>query len=449
MKALILDNEKSIVEILSILLEEEGFKTKKAYSYKDFLNLQNELFDIAFVDLRLPDASGIDIISEIKKRNIDTQVIMITAYASPNTAVEALKRGAIDYISKPFDIKDIKRIIKNVKDKLIIQTELTEENYEDILVGNSKAINNIKEIIKKVAPYDINVLITGETGTGKEFAAKAIHNFSNRRDKAFIAVNCAAIPSDLLESELFGYIRGAFTGADKDKKGLIEEAQGGTLFLDEIGEMPLSLQAKLLRFLEERKIRPLGSTKEIEVDVRIISATNRNLKKEIEKGKFREDLFYRLSTIDIHMPALRERKEDIPLIISVLLKELNNKYGKNIKRISQDFIEYIRTLELKGNIRELRNIIEKSVILSEGDELKIFEYKYPKNLNSVFIDNSHQDFYIKSFPEEGINIKDVLDNIEKAIIRYVYEKEKNKTSSAKLLGLTFREFRYRYDKYFK
>ena len=449
MKALILDNEKSIVEILSILLEEEGFKTKKAYSYKDFLNLQNELFDIAFVDLRLPDASGIDIISEIKKRNIDTQVIMITAYASPNTAVEALKRGAIDYISKPFDIKDIKRIIKNVKDKLIIQTELTEENYEDILVGNSKAINNIKEIIKKVAPYDINVLITGETGTGKEFAAKAIHNFSNRRDKAFIAVNCAAIPSDLLESELFGYIRGAFTGADKDKKGLIEEAQGGTLFLDEIGEMPLSLQAKLLRFLEERKIRPLGSTKEIEVDVRIISATNRNLKKEIEKGKFREDLFYRLSTIDIHMPALRERKEDIPLIISVLLKELNNKYGKNIKRISQDFIEYIKTLELKGNIRELRNIIEKSVILSEGDELKIFEYKYPKNLNSVFIDNSHQDFYIKSFPEEGINIKDVLDNIEKAIIRYVYEKEKNKTSSAKLLGLTFREFRYRYDKYFK
>ncbi|RMD47495.1 MAG: sigma-54-dependent Fis family transcriptional regulator, partial [Aquificota bacterium] len=422
---------------------------KKAYSYKDFLNLDNEIFDIAFIDLRLPDASGIEIISEIKKKNIDTQIIMITAFASPDTAVEALKRGAIDYISKPFDIKDIKRIIKNVKDKLTIQVGLNKETSEDILVGNSKIINQIRETIKKVAPYDINVLITGETGTGKEFAARAIHNYSNRKDKPFIAVNCAAIPSDLLESELFGYVKGAFTGADRDKKGLIEEAEGGTLFLDEIGEMPLSLQAKLLRFLEERKIRPLGSTKEIEVDVRIISATNRNLKKEIDKGKFREDLFYRLSTIDIHMPALRERKEDIPIIISVLLKKLNHKYGKNIKKISQDFIEYIKTLELKGNIRELKNIIEKSVILSDGDELKLFEYKYPKNLNSIFIDNSHQDFYIKSFPEEGINIKDVLDNIEKAIIRYVYEKEKNKTSSAELLGLTFREFRYRYDKYFK
>jgi two-component system response regulator PilR (NtrC family) len=449
MKALIIDDEKSIVEILSIILKDEGFDVEKAYSYKDFLNLENQYFDIAFVDLRLPDISGIDIIQEIKNKNLDTQIIMITAYASHDTAVEALKKGALDYISKPFEIKDIKKIIKNLKTKLSIQSKI--ENYAEFeyLTGKSKAINLIKESIRKIAPYDVNVLIVGETGTGKEMAARQIHRLSKRKEKSFIAVNCAAIPQDLLETELFGYVKGAFTGADKDKKGLIEEAEGGTLFLDEIGEMPYNLQSKLLRYLETKMFRPVGSTKEKTSDVRIISATNRDLKKEIEKGNFREDLYYRLSTITIRMPSLKERKEDIPDIISQLLKELNKKYNKNITKISPKFLEYVNSIELKGNIRELKNIIEKSVILSEGDTLELFEIDYYKNLNSIFIDEPEVGFIVKSFPEEGINLKKVLEEIEKAIIKYTYEKtDKNKTKSASLLGLTFREFRYRFDKYF-
>ncbi|EDP74066.1 sigma-54 dependent transcriptional regulator, partial [Hydrogenivirga sp. 128-5-R1-1] len=384
-----------------------------------------------------------------RNKNPDTQIIMITAYASPDTAVEAIKRGAIDYISKPFEIRDIKKIINTVKNKLIAQANPEDFPEFELLVGNSKAISLIKESIRKIAPYDVNVLITGETGTGKEVAAREIHNLSKRKDKPFIAVNCAAIPHELLESELFGYIKGAFTGAEKNKKGLIEEAEGGTLFLDEIGELPLTLQSKLLRFLETKKFRPVGSTKEISTDVRIISATNRNLKKEIEEGRFREDLYYRLSTITLRMPSLKERKEDIPLIISHILKELNQKYNKNITRISPQFLEYVNNLELKGNIRELKNIIEKSVILSENDTLNLFEFEFESNLNSIFIDDPNKGFVLKSFPAEGVNLKKIMEEIEKTIIWYVYEKTgRNKTSSASNLGLTFREFRYRFDKYF-
>jgi len=447
MKALILDDEKNIVEILSILLKKEGFDVDIAYSLKE---VEDKIYDIAFIDLRLPDGSGIDIIHRLKQKNNDILIVMITAFASPDTAVEALKRGAYDYISKPFDINDIKKFIKKVKEKINLQNLLSEEDEEEnFLVGNSTAIRLLRETIKKVAPYDINILITGETGTGKEVTARLIHKYSNRKDKPFVAVNCAAIPSELLESELFGYKKGAFTGAEKDKIGLIEEANGGTLFLDEIAEMPLPLQAKLLRFLEERKIRPLGTTKEIEVDVRIISATNKDLKQEIEKGNFREDLYYRLSTIHIHLPPLRERKEDIPILISELLKEINKKYNKNITKINPDFIDYVKRLELKGNVRELKNIIEKAVILAEGDELKPVEYIKPINKNSIFIDDPKADFEIKLFPEE-LNLKEVMDNIEKSIIKYVYEKTgQNKTKSAQILGITLREFRYRYEKYFK
>ncbi len=449
MKALVIDDEKSIVDILSIVLEEEGFSVDKAYSYNDFLALDNQYYDLAFVDLRLPDISGIDVISHIKNKNPDTQVVMITAYASPDTAVEALKKGAIDYLSKPFEIRDIKKIINNVKNKLVAQSQDREFTEFELLIGNSKAISLIKESIKKIAPYDVNVLITGETGTGKEIAAREIHRLSNRKNNPFIAVNCAAIPNDLLESELFGYVKGAFTGAEKDKKGLIEEAEGGTLFLDEIGEMPLSLQSKLLRFLETKSFRPIGATKEKSADVRIISATNKDLKKEIEKGGFREDLYYRLSTITLKMPSLKERKEDIPLIISRILKELNQKYGKNITKISPEFLEYVNSIELKGNIRELKNIIEKSVILSEGDTLELFEFNVESNLNSIFIDDPNKGFVLRSFPPEGVDLKKIMEEIEKSIIEYVYEKTgKNKTKSARILGLTFREFRYRFDKYF-
>ncbi|RUM51055.1 MAG: sigma-54-dependent Fis family transcriptional regulator [Hydrogenothermus sp.] len=451
MKALIVDDEKNIAEILEILLEDKGFEVDKVFSFKETLE-KKENYDIAFVDIRLPDGSGLDLIPHLKKLNQDIQIIMITAFADSKTAVEAIKKGAVDYISKPFEIADIKRIINTIKTKLEIEKNLKEEiqDEEELITGISKAIQKAKETIKKVAPYDINVLIIGESGTGKEIFAKTIHKLSHRKDKPFVAVNCAAIPDDLLESELFGYKKGAFTGADRDKKGLIEEANGGTLFLDEIGELPLSLQAKLLRFLEERKIRPLGSTKEIEVDVRIISATNRDLKKEMEKGNFREDLYYRLSTITIYIPPLRERKEDIPYLVKSLLKDLTKKYNKPIRKIDPDFIMYLKSLELKGNIRELRNILEKAVILAEDDILKLTELDEHFSINSIFIDNINQEFHVKTFPEDGVNLKILIDNIEKAIIKYAYEKnDKIKSKAAEFLGITFREFRYRFDKYFK
>ncbi len=450
MRALIVDDEKSIREILKIILSEFDFEIDEAGSFEEGKKkIEENYYDLATFDLKLPDGTGIDLLKLLKEKNPKAEAIMMTAFASSDTAVEAIKIGAYDYISKPFDVNELRLLLRNVKKKLELEQKLAEEKEEKFqdLIGKSPAIKIVKETIEKIAPYDINVLITGESGTGKEVVAKTIHKLSKRKDKPFVAINCASLPADLLESELFGYKKGAFTGATSDKKGLIEEANGGTLFLDEIGEMPMSLQAKLLRFLEERKIRPLGSTKEIEVDVRIISATNRNLEEEIEKGNFREDLYYRLSTIIIKIPPLRERKEDIPLLAEHFLKEFQEKYGKKFEKISQDFLDFLMKYEFKGNIRELRNLLEKAVILSEGGELKSPIQK-TTDINSIFIDNPNDEFYVKAFPEEGIDLKKVLGNIEKALLEKGLELAGGtKTKAAEILGLSFREFRYRYSKY--
>ncbi len=451
MKALVVDDEKSLVDIFSIVLKEFGFDVDFSFSFHEAEKLIKENFyDFAILDLKLPDGSGLDLLRLLKNKNENTEVVVVTAYSSPETAVEAIKTGSYDYISKPFDINHLRRIVKNIKQKIDIEKNLLQEDdfFED-LVGKSPAILNVKETIRKIAPYDINVLIIGESGTGKEIAAKTIHRLSNRKDKPFVAINCASLPSELLESELFGYKKGAFTGAETDKKGLIEIANGGTLFLDEIGEMPLSLQSKLLRFLEDKKIRPIGGINEAPVDVRIISATNKDLKVEIEKGNFRNDLYFRLAGITIKMPSLKERKEDIPLLVNVLLKELTQKYNKEINKISPDFIEDLTQNEFKGNIRELKNILEKAVILSENGEINL-KILSEERFNSVFIDNPQFPINIKTFPEEGLDLKNFLENVEKAILEKTLEITKgNKTKSAKLLNLTFREFRYRYSKYFQ
>jgi len=451
MKALIVDDEINIQEILSMLLEESGFQVDRASSYKEALELlENDYYDLALLDLRLPDGSGIDVLRKLKEKNPKTEAVIITAFASSDTAVEAIKLGAYDYLSKPFELNELRLLIRNVKNKLELEKKLAQQKDEKFegLIGESPAIRVVKETIEKIAPYDINVLIVGESGTGKDVVARTIHKLSKRKDKPFIAINCASLPPELLESELFGYKKGAFTGAVSDKKGLIEEANGGTLFLDEIGEMPISLQAKLLRFLENKKIRPLGSVKEVSVDVRIISATNRDLEKEIEKGNFREDLYYRLSTIVIKMPSLKERREDIPLLVENILQDLKKKYNKDIERVSPEFLNYLMNYDYKGNIRELRNILEKAVILSDGKELAPIEIA-KKSINSIYIDNPDQEFKVKTFPEEGINLKRTMALIEKALISKAMEfSQGNKTKASQILGITFREFRYRYDKYF-
>jgi two-component system response regulator PilR (NtrC family) len=299
-------------------------------------------------------------------------------------------------------------------------------------------MHRLFNVIDKVAPFDSHILIVGESGSGKELVAKALHERSRRSNKRLVAINCASMPSELLESELFGYAKGAFTGAYATKRGLIEEANGGTLFLDEIGEMPLSLQAKLLRFLEDKKIRPLGSNKEIDVDVRVVAATNRSFKELLDKGEFREDLYYRLATFEMRVPSLRERREDIPILVDHFIRLYSEKFRKNIVKVDPSFMDYMMQHELRGNVRELKNIIEREVILSEDGCIRLTGGQQAVNTAEP----------IAEIPEDGMNINDYLADIEKEFLYKALEKSNGvKTRAAELLGLTFREFRYRLSKY--
>jgi two-component system response regulator PilR (NtrC family) len=437
MKVLILEDESSLRDILSLVLEDFGYQVDEAETLEEARSkLETQEYDLALVDLRLPDGSGMELVRELKKKGQDTEVIIITAYASTETIKEAFDLGVYDYVEKPFNLEELKLLIRNVSDKISLKKKSVEAEIPG-LTGKSKLVEKLKEKIKKVAPYDVNVLLLGESGTGKEVVARAIHRLSKRKDKEFVAINCAALPPELLESELFGYKKGAFTGAVSDKEGLIEKANGGTLFLDEIGDMPLPLQAKLLRFLETKKFIPLGSTREKEVDVRVIAATNKNLKEEIKKGNFREDLYYRLATIVIELPPLRERREDIPLLVEHFAREFAQKYGKEIKRISPGFINYLMSLPLEGNVRELRNIVEREVILLEDGVLGSGFVEEPKDSLSEVV-----------LPEEGVELKKILSEVEKAYLLAALKKAGGvKTKAASLLGLTLREFRYRLNKY--
>ncbi|RKQ61717.1 two-component system response regulator PilR (NtrC family) [Thermovibrio guaymasensis] len=437
MRVLILEDEVSLREILRLILEDFNYQVEETETLEEARKkLKEGEFDLVLVDLRLPDGSGMEVVREIKEKTPETEVIIITAFASTETVKEAFELGVYDYVEKPFNLDDLKLLIRNVSDKIFLKKSFSSSEVPG-LIGRSKVIERLKEKIKKIAPYDVNVLVLGESGVGKEVVAKAIHSLSPRKGAPFVAINCAALPPELLESELFGYRRGAFTGAVSNKKGLIEKADGGTLFLDEIGDMPLPLQAKLLRFLETRRFIPLGSTEEKEVDVRVIAATNKNLKEEIRKGNFREDLYYRLATIVIEIPPLRERREDIPLLVEYFAREFSRKYGKEIKRISSGFINYLMELPLEGNVRELKNIVEREVILLEDGVLGAgFSGGRELCVNRVEI------------PEEGVNLKEVLSNVERDYLFAALEKAGGvKTKAAKLLGLTLREFRYRLSKY--
>jgi two-component system response regulator PilR (NtrC family) len=443
MRAIIVDDEQNIRKVLKTLLSENDFETHEAENIIAAKRLieKNYFFDLAFLDLRLPDGSGLDLLKDLKAASPDTVVLVITAFASTETAVEAMKAGAYDYVIKPFNIEEIRIIIKNIKDKLFLQQRVRElQQYEESfegIVGQSEAIRTVFGMIEKIAPFDTNVLITGESGTGKELVAKAIHKKSNRANKPFIAINCASLPSELLESELFGYAKGSFTGAYASKRGLIDEASGGTLFLDEIGEMPSGLQAKLLRFLEDKKIRPIGSNSEIEVNVRVISATNKNIPDILQKGEFREDLFYRLATFEIKVPHLRERKNDIPLLIEHFVKVLSKKLQKEITVVDKELVDYAMQQDIKGNVRELKNMIEREIILSENGHLKCASCRPAAN--------HHQA--VSDIPEGGMDLNEYLSGIERELLNKALQKTKGiKTKAAELLGLSFREFRYRLSK---
>lgn len=380
-KILIIEDERAIRNVLRNILSDENksYQIEEAEHGKQAIDMMAESeFDLALCDIKMPGMDGIEVLDHIRKNHPDTAVIMISGHGDLDTAVESMRKGAYDYISKPPDLNRLLGTVRNALDKhsLVIENKVLKKkvgkNYQ--MIGESGALADIKNIIEKVAPTDARVLITGPNGTGKELVAHWIHQKSDRSKSPLIEVNCAAIPSELIESELFGHKKGAFTSAVKDRKGKFELATGGTLFLDEIGDMSLSAQAKVLRALQEGRITPVGGDREIKVDVRVLAATNKNLREEIKEGRFREDLYHRLSVILIKVPALNDRKEDIPELTIYFAKKIAGEQGTAIKAFSDGAIAELQQIDWTGNIRELRNVIERLIILG-GPEINVGDVK--------------------------------------------------------------------------
>jgi DNA-binding NtrC family response regulator len=374
---LVVDDDADMRELAQDVLKDRGHQVTTAGSGEEaFKRLAEEDYAVVLTDLRMKGMQGLELLAQIKRDYLDINVILMTAFGSVETAVEAMKHGASDYLTKPVKKDELVRVVERVLRETALRREVNrlrkevhkEYSFHQIL-GKSKAIQAVFELIRRVADSPTNVLITGESGTGKELVAKAIHYNSSRKDAPFVPVNCAAIPEQLLESELFGHMRGAFTDAKTDKRGLFEEAQKGTLFLDEISELPLMLQAKILRAIQEREIRRVGATKPVSVDVRIIAATNLNLSEEVKNKRFREDLYYRLNVIELKLPPLRERLEDIPLLVAAFLKKCSEAGGKAVKGVSESALAMLMDYAWPGNVRELENVIERAVTLTRGEKI--------------------------------------------------------------------------------
>ena len=378
MKILIIDDERSIRNSLKEILSDEGYDVDVAENGPEGCAMvEKEKYSVIFCDIKMPEMDGIEVLDRLMEMGIDSAVVMISGHGDIDTAVGCIRKGAFDFIQKPLDLNRILITIKNATEKVSLMKEtkvLKKKVYGQEMIGESAAILHIKEMIDKVAPTDARVLITGANGTGKELVARNLHQKSNRSAMPYIEVNCAAIPSELIESELFGHEKGAFTSAIKQHKGKFEQADGGTLFLDEIGDMSLAAQAKVLRVLQEKKLSRVGSDKDINVDVRVLAATNKNLKEEIEKGNFREDLYHRLSVIVINVPSLNQRKEDIPLLVDYFIDRICDETGMQKREIDSDALQMLVDKQWTGNIRELRNVVERLLILS-GDRITVEDVK--------------------------------------------------------------------------
>jgi len=453
---LVVDDERSMRDFLKILLEKAGHDVITAENGEAALELiQSHKFEVVVSDIRMPRMSGIELLEKIKEGFPDLPVIMITAFASPDDAVLAMKNGAFDYISKPFNVDEIKSVIESAtsKNRKSLITEKPSESFPGI-IGKSREMLKIFDMIRRIAPTPANVLIYGESGTGKELVAQAIHNHSKVASEAFIPITCSAIPEDLMESELFGHVKGAFTGAIHDKRGLFNEADNGTAFLDEIGELTPIIQTKLLRVLQEREIKPVGGTLIKQISIRIIAATNKILEDEIAAGRFREDLFYRLAVVPLRVPPLRERKGDVPLLVDHFLKKYSRQLGKEIQKISSYALEVLMNYDFPGNVRELENIIERGVALESSniilpESLTLYgSYKQQKTS-----DESGQNqalFQAASSEEElyDLGIEHILTNLEKRLILHTLKKTNNsKMRAAELLQVSFRSLRYKVKKY--
>ena len=448
-RVLIIDDEENFRHMLSVILKKEGYDVEAALNGEEALQkIGLSPFDQILCDIRMPKMDGLQFLHEVKKMGVDSPIIMMSAYGTVDIAIEAIKLGAYDYISKPFKPDEIILTLKKAeererlrKENEFLRKEVKKEYSFENIISKNKMMQRIFEVIKKVAQYKSTILITGESGTGKELVARALHYSSDRAQKPFIPVNCGAIPENLLESELFGHAKGAFTDAIRTKKGLFEEADEGTLFLDEIGELPGQLQVKLLRVLQDGEIRRVGESKSIKINVRIVAATVKDLTKEVNEGRFRDDLFYRLNVLPIHIPPLRDRKEDISLLTSHFIKKHSQAMNKNVVGIDSKALEALMNYKWYGNVRELENSIERAIVLADRENIEL------ENLPAE-IQNFQDEIQLEPLSEEEYSIKKASRFLEMTLIKKGLKKTKgNHTHAAKLLEISHRALLYKIKEY--
>ncbi len=444
---LIVDDEADIRELLVMTLERMDIDTYTASGVEDAKHLLKQRnYALCLTDMQMPDGTGLDLVNYIAEFHSGLPVAVITAHASADNAVSALKAGAFDYLSKPLSLKQLRPVIESAL-KLKPQNTATQAADTLEMIGNSEQIQYVRNMIAKLARSQAPVYISGESGSGKELAAKLIHKNSSRADGAFIAVNCGAIPENLMESEFFGYKKGAFTGANQDKEGLFQAASGGTLFLDEVADLPLPMQVKLLRAIQEKKVRMVGGTAEDAVDVRIISATHKDLVKMMDAGQFRQDLYYRLNVIQLKMPALRERPSDIPLLANLLLSKLCSNLNMPIPNIDVAAQAYISRMPFLGNVRELENMLERALALCDGNTIMVDDLGLDPTMSGQKITSAVSSSQANHALSTDINLPEYLEDVERRAILQALEKtNQNKTQAAKLLGVSFRTLRYRLEK---
>lgn len=437
-KALIIDDEPDIRELLEITLGRMKLDTRSARNLREAREcLAREHYDLCLTDMRLPDGSGLELVQHIQQQYPQLPVAMITAYGSLDTAISALKAGAFDFLTKPVDLARLRELVNTaLRLRTTAPVDLSADNR---LLGNSPPMNLLRKQIDKLARSQAPVYISGESGSGKELVARLIHEQGPRHERPFIPVNCGAIPSELMESEFFGHKKGSFTGAIEDKPGLFQEANGGTLFLDEVADLPLAMQVKLLRAIQEKAIRPVGGSREVVVDVRILSATHKDLAAEVAAGRFRQDLYYRLNVIELRVPPLRERREDIALMAEAVLNRLAAECGNSAPRLHPEALAKLQNYRFPGNVRELENMLERAYTLCEGDEIKAGDLR----LSDASAPSDGGEANLAQID----NLEDHLEGIERKLIMQALEETRwNRTAAAQRLGLTFRSMRYRLKK---
>lgn len=447
-RLLLVDDEKSLLLIMSQALRSNVEEIRQAETAEQALEiLEKDDFDLVITDLKLPGLSGLDLFQEARNRGCQSDFVIITAFASAASAIQALKLGAADYLMKPFDIEELRIVVERIlsnramrEDVKTLKRQLMEDVDKGGIIGKSHAINDLMHMVQQSAPTDLAVLITGESGTGKELVAKAVHRNSKRKEGRFLSVNCAALPESLLEAELFGVVKGAYTGAVSSRKGLFELADGGTLFLDEIGEMPLSMQSKLLRVLQEFVIRRVGGERDIHVDVRIVAATNRNLEELIKVKQFRQDLFFRINVFHLHLPPLRERQEDIALLAEHFIGTISKRLGENAPRLSPEALGRLENYSWPGNVRELENVVERVLAFSPGEIVS------PEHLPEE-INQGPSSLSEVTLADKGMDVEKELRHVRYLYMVKAMEKcEGRMGDAASMLGMTFRSFRYHFHK---